>query len=87
MYAWCNKEKYLVLKLNNFAAANSSMEQLLLFFILTCTNHLALGLFLFSSEFLFSSGCLFLNNYLNSKDLISDKNKAQNFGLAKSQAC
>ena len=81
MYAWCNKEKYLVLKLNNFAAANSSMEQLLLFFILTCTNHLALGLFLFSS------GCLFLNNYLNSKDLISDKNKAQNFGLAKSQAC
>ena len=33
----------------NFAAANSSVEQLLLSFILTCTNHLTSVLFLFSA--------------------------------------
>ena len=72
----------------NFGAANSSMEQLLLFFILTCTNHLTSALFLFSSgrqitSVYFVDG-LFLSNYLKSKDLISDKNNVQNFSLAKS---
>ena len=52
----------------NFAAANSSMEQLLLSFILTCTNHLTSALFLFSSgrtnDISLFCRCLFLNDYL-----------------------
>ena len=40
---------YIMYNLFNFAAANSSMEQLLLSFILTCTNHQTSALFLFSS--------------------------------------
>ena len=71
----------------NFAAANSSMEQLLLSFILTCTNHLTSALFLFSSGRQMTSVYFVnvsLNDYLKSKDLISDKNNVQNFSLAKS---
>ena len=66
----------------NFAAANSSMEQLLLSFILTSTNHPTSALFLFSSGRQMTSVYFVgvsLNDYLKSKDLISDKNNVQNF--------
>ena len=73
----------------NFAAANSSMKQLLLSFILTCTNYLTSALFLFSFGRQMTSVYFVgvsLNDYLKSKDVIyiSDKNNVQNFSSAKS---
>ena len=73
----------------NFALANSLMEQLLLFFYFELHKSSDFG---FVSLFLcfwetddISLFCrrLFLDNYLKLKDLISDKNNVQNFGLGK----
>ena len=72
----------------NFEAANSLMEQLLLFFSFDLYRSSDFG-FVFlalgdkSHQFI---SCLFLNNYLKSKDLISDKNNVQNVGPAKVEA-
>ena len=79
---------YIMHALFNFPAANFSIEQSLLSFI---SDLYKSSDFDFISFWLWETNdislfwrCLFVNDYLKSKDLISDENNVQNFSLAKS---
>ena len=71
----------------NFAAANCLMEQLLLFFYFDLYKSSDFGFISFllweTNDISLFCRCLFLNNYLKFKDLISDKGSVQNFGSAR----